>query len=209
MLIRALLLGGILASITYIVTVIVGAAIRPGYSHIKYFVSELISAKAPNKKLLNPLFATFNILTSVFGFGLLFAVSSLSQSSGKMLIGTWGAIVIIAEALIGFAIVFFPMDERDTPNTFTGTMHIVLSGFSSLATMIGMLLIAICLHSVPGMNGWSVYSFISLAVVFVSGAGAAITASKNSPIAGLMERITIGGFLQWMMVMGIVLLAVK
>ncbi len=50
------------------------------------------------------------------------------------------------------------------------------------------------------LGGFGIYSFISAIVVFVSGGAAAYTGATLSPIVGLMERITIGGFLQWLFV---------
>jgi hypothetical protein len=52
----------------------------------------------------------------------------------------------------------------------------------------------------PRLHSYGLYSFISVAVVFLSGGLAAISVANQSPIAGLLERITIGGFLQWVFV---------
>jgi hypothetical membrane protein len=188
------LLAGPLATIIYVFTVIYGAAIRPGYSHVYNFISELISAKAPNKEKLNPLFLAFNILTGVF------AVGFLLSSAGGSLTGRWAALVLIVEAIAGFATVFFPQDERTDPVTPTGTMHIVLAGLSSLTTMGAMLLAGLWFNSIP-----AIYTFISLAVVFITGGMTAVATGRKSPVAGLLERITIGGFLQWMLVVGLLL----
>ena len=48
---------GIAASILYIITAIVGAALRPNdYSHIVNAISELLSNGAPNKAILDVVF---------------------------------------------------------------------------------------------------------------------------------------------------------
>jgi hypothetical protein len=60
---RILMLCGILAPIVYAVAVVLGGIVRPGYSHISQFISELIAAGAPNKSLLDPPFALYNLLT--------------------------------------------------------------------------------------------------------------------------------------------------
>ena len=52
---KYLLYGGIVAPVLYVVTIIVGGLIRPGYSHIANAISELTAAGAPNKALLDPL----------------------------------------------------------------------------------------------------------------------------------------------------------
>lgn len=193
---KTLLIAGPLAALTYLAVVILGGAIRPGYSHISNFVSELISAKAPNKKLLNPFFLVFNILTGIFGIGLI-----LAAHGSKLAI--WGGAIIVVEAVFGFATVFFSQDERDDKTTLTGTMHIILAGGSSLTTMAAMLLAGLWLKQIPGMTGWSLFTFISLGIVFVSGGLTAAMTPKNHPLVGLLERITIGGFLQWMAVIAI------
>ena len=59
---KILMLSGILAPIAYVGAVVVGGLLRPGYSHIAQYVSELIEAGAPNKALLDPLFALYNVL---------------------------------------------------------------------------------------------------------------------------------------------------
>jgi hypothetical protein len=84
----------------------------------------------------------------------------------------------------------------------TGAMHIVLAGLSSLTTMLSMLLMAFWFSKAPDRRGYGLYSLISVFVVFLSGGLAAATVASRSPIAGLVERITIGGFLQWLFVLG-------
>ncbi|MDD1674562.1 MAG: hypothetical protein LUQ13_02845, partial [Methanomicrobiales archaeon] len=48
-------------------------------------------------------------------------------------------------------------------------------------------------------------SFISAGVVALSGGLTAVSLANNSPIGGLIERITIGGFLQWLFVIALML----
>jgi hypothetical protein len=197
------ILAGILAPIVYAATVILGKVLRRGYSHISNFVSELIISGAPNKRLLDPLFALYNLLTAAFAWGILAWVGANSLSAGALASGTWAGIVLLAEAVFGFVTVFFPQDPRGRSMTITGKMHILLAGLSSLATMAAMALLALCLGLQPGLGSLSLYSWISLAIVFLSGGMTAAMTAKNSPLLGLLERITIGGFLQWMLVIAI------
>lgn len=199
---KPLLFSGILAVVFYVAAVIIGGALRPGYSHIVNFVSELIETGAPNKSLLNPLFILYNLLTGTFAVGLLLFVQAKSPL-GSANLGKAGSIILIAEAVFGLVTVFFPQDVRSTPATTTGAMHIVLAGLSSLTTMGAILLVGLWFRRVPGLVGYAWYSLISLVVVFIFGGLSAYTGATNSPISGLMERITIGGFLQWMLVLGI------
>lgn len=200
---RIFLLGGVIAPLIYALAVILGGVLRPGYNHISQAVSELIEVGAPNKAILNPLFILYNLLTAAFGLGLFYFVRSKSQPSGGLNSGSIAALVLVAEAVFGFVTVFFPQDVPGTPFTATGTTHIVLAGLSSLTSMAAILLLALWLRGIPGMQGYRIYSWISLAIVFLTGGTAAFMTAKGIPINGLMERITIGGFLQWMLVMAI------
>jgi hypothetical protein len=116
-------------------------------------------------------------------------------------LGSIGAVILVLEGLFGFITLLFPEDAGPISEmTSTGQMHIVFAGLSSLTTMLTMLLIGIWLRSVPSLKRYGAYSFISLLVVFVAGGLAAVSVANHSPIGGLIERITIGGFIQWLFV---------
>ncbi len=199
---RTLLTGGILAPIFYVAAVIAGGLLRPAYSQVAQYVSELIEAGAPNKVLLDALFAIYNLLTMAFAVGLWNHVRSSPQAPRKT-VGIVGACVLLIEGLVGFLIVFFPQDPIGSAATATGTVHIVLAGLSSLTTMLAMLLMGLWFSANPSLRGFGRYSFFSVALVFVSGGIAASTIAHPGPFNGLIERITIGGFLQWLVVIGL------
>jgi hypothetical protein len=197
---KVFLLGGILASVVYLLAVFVGGVITPGYSHISQYISELIQAGAPQKGILDPLFAFYNVLVVIFGVGLFRYVRDNKNS--KNLTGIVGALILLVEGLAGFLTIFFPQDPIGTQITTTGTIHIILASVSSLTSMLSILLIGLWFRSVPAFRTFGLYSFISLAVVFVSGGFAAATIANPTPINGLIERITIFSFLQWLAVIG-------
>jgi hypothetical protein len=196
-----LMLCGILAPIVYAAAVVLGGILRPGYSHISQFVSELIAAGAPNKSLLDPLFALYNLLTIAFGLGLVMTVRASSET--RKVIGILGALVLMAEGVFGLVTIFFPQDPIGAPSTSTGMMHIILASMSSLTTMLSILLMGFWFSKQPGMQSYGLYSFLSVAFVFVFGILALVTGANRSPILGLMERLTIGGVLQWLLVIAL------
>ncbi len=134
---KLLMFSGILAPLAYVVAVLVGGILRPSYSHITQYVSELIEAGAPNKTILDPLFAIYNILTIAFGIGLFLYIRGVSENRRKM-VGMIGALILVAEGIFGFVAVFFPQDPVGSPATTTGNMHIILASLSSLTTMLAM-----------------------------------------------------------------------
>ena len=197
---KLLLLCGILAPVVYVLTVFVGGIITPGYSHISQYVSELIQTGAPQKGILDPLFALYNILVIFFGVGLFQYVREMHNERRK-LAGTLGALTLVIEGLAGFLTLFFPQDPIGDQIT-TGAIHIILASVSSLTTMLSMLLLGLWFRTIPVLRGIGLYSFVFLAVVFVSGGFAARTIANPSPFNGLIERVTIGGFLLWLLVIG-------
>jgi hypothetical membrane protein len=198
---RALLLAGVMAPVVYSATVVFGGMITPGYSHLSQYVSELIAAGAPNRALLNLLFAIYNLFVLAFGVGIYLLIRR-NQESRRRTVGIMGAFVLVLEGLAGILTLFFPQDPIGSPATSTGTMHIVLASVSSLTSMLTMLFLGLWFWVIPALRKYAVYSLVSVAVVFVSGGIAASTIAHPSPLSGLIERVTILGFIQWVFVMG-------
>ena len=194
------LLGGIIAPVTYLVAVVVGGIIRPGYSHYSEAISELIATGSPNKALLDPLFTVYNLMALAFAVGVLARVRD--WPSGRRSLGLLASGFLIFGALIGLATIFFPQDPGGPAVTTTGTIHIALASLSSLASMLSMLFLGLWLRTVRERT-YARYSFASLLVVFVSGGLAAASIGIGFGASGLLERITIFGYLQWVLVIAV------
>ncbi len=174
-----------------------GGVLRPNYSHVSQPISDLVASGAPNKSLLDPLFALYNLLVMALAVGLWQRVRAEGESRRKT-VGTIGAVMLLLEGLFGIITLFFPEDAGSIAEaTATGKLHVVFAALSSLTTMLTMLLLGFWFRAVARLRRCGLYSFVSLLVVFVSGGLAAAGVATNSPLAGLLERITIGGFMQW------------
>lgn len=201
---RPYLFLGILAPLAYVLAVIIGGATTPGYSHVYNTISELISAGRHPSIIVMLLFAAYNLGLLAFG-----AWAALDQSSGYSKKFRAAMAILALIGLIGAAILFFPQDERGTATTFAGTMHIALSGVSSVLTMIAVLLVGIDFLGKKERKLFSYYSFASLVLIVVSGGLAAVNVANNTPYGGLFERLVIGFFILWVFVLSAFLLREK
>lgn len=184
---------GITAFVIYIIAVTIGGMLYPGYSHISMDVSQLTSTNSPIKDFMN-IFFIYNILVSIFGFGLY--KKSVNKTS-KI-----ASIFVIAIGILGLLISFFPINTRGTDITLTGIIHIIIVSMVSLLTVSNGILYFFGFRKTKH----SLFAKISLTagilfLIFGPIAGINI----NSPYAGLFERIPIGIFLTWMLVSSIIM----
>lgn len=200
MLRKILICCGIAAPVLYVITAIVGAALRNDYSHIVNAISELISNGAPNKAILDVVFNIYNTLLLAFSIG---AYSAL-KNSPRICRVSMG--LLIGIQILSFSWGFFPMDPLGAETTFAGTMHNILGGIVALATIIMPLLMGLGLQRMDGFQGYAKYSFISSAIIFVSGLTGVILAGQGVHLFGLFERITIGTYELWIFVTALNLL---
>ena len=147
-----------------------GGLLNPGYSHIAQPVSDLIAAGAPNKPILDLLFALYNLLVIAFSIGLVQYVRSDQQNRRKV-VGTVGAFFLLAQGIFGLLTLFFPEDlgGMSAGISRTGMMHIVFAGLSSITTMLTILLMGFWFKTSVHWQKYGRYSFISVRVVLVSG----------------------------------------
>ena len=192
---------GIIAPIAYAIFVIVGGAITPGYSHTAQAISELTATGSPHKLFLDFLFSAYNIMLIGFGAVFLQYVRGKQQLrlSGKL--GSWCIMLIGAMGLL--TNLFFPMDPRGASATTIGIIHLILAGLLSLGTILATLLVGLWLIKQPDHKRAGIFSLIACAVIVLTGGLAAAAAATVSPIMGLLQRLTIGTFMLWVLFFGI------
>lgn len=200
MLRKILICCGITAPILYGMTAIIGAALRTDYSHIVNAISELISNGAPNKAVLDVVFNTYNALLLAFSIGGYTALTNAPRPS-RIAMG-----ILIAIQILSFSWGFFPMDPIGSEATFAGTMHNVFGGVVAFATILMPLLMGLGLRQTEGFQNYATHSFVSSAIIFVSGLTGVTLAGQGIQLFGLFERITIGTYEVWIFVTALNLL---
>src|SRR5215218_6031814 len=98
---------GVLSSLLYVATDVLGGIRYPGYSFSSQAVSELMAAGAPSESFVDPLFITYGVLALAFGAGVIREAGGRSR-----------ALRITGALLIGYAVIglagptFFEMGQR-------------------------------------------------------------------------------------------------
>lgn len=197
---KILLYCGLAAPILYGITVIAGAAVRNDYSHIVNAISELISNGAPNKALLDVIFNIYNVLLLAFAIGGFITLKDAHRLC-RVAMG-----IFVGIQILSFSWGFFPMDPIGAEPTFAGTMHNVFGGVVALATILMPLLMGFGLRHSKDSHRYTIYSFISSAIIFVSGLMGVILGGEGFLVFGLFERITIATYEIWIFVTALNLL---
>jgi len=194
---------GIIGPLIYILAVFIGGAIRHDYSTLYNAVSELTMANAPNKLLLDILFGIYNVFLLIFGLGayLDFSINSKKYNSAT--------IMLVIIGVLGLLVLIFTQDPRGGAATLHGTLHILLSGLTAALTIISVLLVGISLKKYSNIKGFSWFSYITAALIFISGGLGAASLANNGAYGGLFERITIFLFMIWVMSLSYIILKDK
>ena len=198
---QALLVCGILSSLLYVATDMIGGLRYEGYSFTSQAISELMATGAPSEPFVDPLFITYGVLA------LAFAVGVFREAAGQSRALRIAGALLIAFALVGFTgPTLFEMHPRGSGMQGGDTPHIILTGVLVLLTLLAIVFAAFALG-----KRFRVYSFATLAVLIVFGAltapfGARLAAGQPTPGFGILERVNIYSSLLWMAVLATVLL---
>lgn len=202
---KLLLMCGILASLLYVATDILAGMLWEGYSFSSQAISELSAIGAPTRPLVVTLGIMYDMLLIAFGL-CVWVIASGGQRRRSALRLVGGVLVTIG--VVGFVWApLFPMHLRGAEMTFTDTMHWAIAGVVVL-----LILVMITLGAIAYRRWFRLYSIGTLVTLLVVGmwsifvGGAQIAAEQPTPFFGLMERITVYGYLAWVAVLAIVLL---
>lgn len=197
---RALLVCGILSSMLYVFMNVFVPMQWDGYSSASQTVSELSAIDAPTRALWMRLGIPYTLLMAAFGWGVW-----RSAGGNRPLRVTGG--LMIAYGLIGLA--WPPMHLRGTEFTLTDTMHI---GFAMVTVL--LMLLSMGFGAAALGNRFRVYSIATVTILIAFGAltgidAPRIAANLPTPWIGVWERINIGVFLLWVVVLASTLLRIR
>lgn len=201
---KALLVCGILSSLVYIAMNIFVAMQYQGYSSASQTVSELSAIDAPTRLLWVPLGIVYTLLVVAFGFGVW---GSAGRNQPLRVLGG----LLVVSGIIGLG--WPPMHQRAVlaagGGTLTDSLHLFWAAVTSL-----FFILEIGFGAVAFGKRFRNYSIATMAILIVFGALVGVEApnvGKNlpTPWIGVWERINIGVFMVWVIVLAIALLRVR
>jgi len=203
---KSLLVCGILSSMLYVAMTILVAMQWEAYSSASQTISELSAIGAPTRSLWAVPGAIYTILVTAFGWGVW---KSAGRSRALRIAGG----LILAYGSLGVLWPFAPMHLRETlaagGGTLSDTMHLVLA-----SATVFLMLLAIGAAAAAFGTRFRVYSLATLAILAAFGAltfldAPRLAANLPTPWIGVWERINVGVFLLWVVVLATTLLRVK
>ena len=198
MLRKLLLLCGAVSSLLYLAIDALAAVRYPDYhSFTSQAISELGAVGAVTEEMVHPLFLGYNVLLCAFAVG-------IWASAGHR-----RALRVIAALLAGIGVVGWltpPMYLRGSGTVSNDLPHIVLTG-----VLVLFILSAICVGASLYGRKWRRYSYATLLIILVSGAltglaAGRLAAGQPTPWLGVAERVNIGAYLLWILLLAITLL---
>jgi hypothetical protein len=200
---KALLVCGIVSSLLFGAMIV---TIRfEGYSLVSQVPSELTAIGAPTRALWMWLGSAYTVLVAAFGWGVW---QSAGRNRAVRIVGG----LMLAYGSLGLLWPFAAMHQREVlaagGGTWSDTMHLVLGGVTVL-----LMFLAIGFGASALGKRFRLYSIVSGVLLITFGALTFVDAPRleaglPTPWIGLWERINIGVFLAWVVVLATVLLRV-
>lgn len=203
---KAALICGIISSVLYLFVNIIVPTQWPGYDHASRIPSELSAIGAPTRALWTALATPYTFLVIAFGWGVW---RSAGDSRKLRLVG----ILLLAYGGTGFIWPFAPMHLRETlaagGGTFSDTMHRALGAVTNI-----LYLLSLAIAATAFGKGFRIYSIVTFVVTLVFGAltfmeSPGVGTNSPTPTIGIWERIDIGVYLVWVVVLAAMLLPAR
>ena len=197
------LLCGVASSLLYVAMNIIVPAQSPGYNAASQVVSELSAVGAPARPLWVVLGIFYTMLVVAFGWGVRMAAGDDRRLRiAGLLIAIYGA--------LGIVWIFAPMHQREVLAAGGGSavdiVHNTLGGVTEVLYLAALALTAFALGT-----AFRLYSIATFVILLAFGLqmvreAPRVGLNQATPLIGVWQRINIGVFVLWVVVLAIVLL---
>jgi hypothetical protein len=194
---------GVASCLLYVAMNIIVPGEWPGYSVVSQTVSELSATGAPTRPLWVVLAIFYTLLATGFGWGVRMAAG---DNRPLRVAGT----LLTVYGALGILWIFAPMHLRPvlaaSGGTLSDTLHIALAVVTEL-----LFLLALGFAAAAVGGSFRVYSIVTVLglIVFaipVFRESPRVGANLPTPLIGVWERVNIGLFLAWVVVLAVALL---
>ncbi|HUL04159.1 MAG TPA: DUF998 domain-containing protein [Gemmatimonadales bacterium] len=197
--VKSLLVCGILSSLLYAGMNIFIPLAWDGYNSASRVVSELSAIGAPTRSLWVPFGFVWAVLVAAFGLGVWM---SAERNRPLRVVG----LVLLAYGLFNF-VPWPPMHQREVlaagGATLTDTLHLVWSFVA-----VSFMMVAMAFGAAAFGKRFRLYSITTIVILMTLGVltgrdAPRIQANLPTPLVGVWERISIGVFLLWVVVLAL------
>jgi hypothetical protein len=199
----AWLVCGIASSVLYLVMNVLVPTQWPEYSWASQTVSELSAVGAPTRPLWVAMAMFYTVLVTAFGWGVRMAAGEdRRMRAAGGLIALYGALGVLWP--------FAPMHQREVLAAGGGTLADTLHIAFGVATEI-IYLLALAMAAAALGRAFRLYSMATFVAVFAFAVpifrqAPLVGKNGDTPLIGIWERINIGVFLLWVIVLAAALL---
>jgi len=191
---KFLLISGIASSLLYVAMDIIGAAAFPGYNSASRAVSELSAIDTPSRPFMLAMGLVYNVLVLAFSVGVW-----ASSAHNRPLRIT--ATLLMIFGVLGFVAPIASMHQRGTQFNYIDTLHITLAMID-----VALMFASIAFGSLAFGKKFRWYSIVTVVMLLLFGAltipyAPLIAANQETPLLGVFERINIGVFMLWIIVL--------
>lgn len=192
---RKLTITGIFGTAAYILHVVLGGILWKGYNHLMQPISDLTALGAPDRTMLLQITRIYELFSIIFAFSAYTVLKRFAPRLARV-----GMLLFLLMHVVSVSYAFFPEDLPGSVLTFTGLMHIVVTGLIAPLSIVSILFMGLGMRRVKTFGGYGVYSLITSAILLCAGGFSVFLMAGGLPYFGLFERINIGSLQVWMAV---------
>jgi hypothetical membrane protein len=195
---RMLSLGGALGPLVFAAAVLAAAALRPDYSHVTSFISELGANGTTNAALMNYAgFVPGGLLLAAFGVALAGALPKRRLTLAAASLVTLFGCGVAASGFISCD-AGCPQAEGSIENA----IHNAIAPIAFVCLIAATAVLGLCFRRLPGWRALSLYSLLTGA--FALGFLAALAGSLDTrELTGLWQRLLLAVLFLWCAVVGV------
>ncbi len=195
---RLLRLGGIVGPIVFAVVVMLGAALRPGYSHVTNFISELGATGTTNAALMNYAgFVPAGLMLAAFGVSLAWALPR-----HRLTIFAAALVALFGAGVAASGFISCDAGCPQAEGSIENLAHNGIAPISFLCLILGAGILGIYFRRLSAWRACSAYSLLTsaLALCFL----VALASSLDTrALTGLWQRLLLSVSLLWCAVIGL------